>query len=594
MLRRAWYGISSGLIAGTLAGLCEAIYILASATTGEYIALIFGSVLYGAVGMVIGAAIGLLLAFLTRLLSEPVAWSLGFVIVFAGMGWSVMRMMLHEDEPVLSSLAELSMVSVVLGVIALGMWLGPIILQRTPLKILLRLRGTLALEGTVLLLAAAFSFTPGEPKGESMYPEKHQPPDLIEHPNILLITADSLRADHIGTYGHPGGLTPSLDELSRDAIVFDQAFASAPWTRASMASAFTAMPPSTHQVQSNHVGLPDGLTTLAEALSARTYVTAGFPNDIDVARSFNFQQGFDYFDFQAPRPLAGATESASRLRLYRLLREQWLSRVPARVEDHYQPAEVVLEEAQRFITINRDRRWFVWVHLMEPHEPYFSHQGGSVRLEHATRVSQTRAQYAAEVSWMDQQLGVFFGWLKREGLMDTSVVVLTADHGTEFEGHGGREHGRTLYDEQLHVPLMLRLPRGADGGVRVPWQVRQIDLAPTLTGLVGSTQPTDWVGASLLDPEFRSWLERPASARVSGRPLIAETWQRGTRLTAIRSEGWKYIRTSNPSEQGGGGEELYHVANDPEERVDLAGREGARQAKMAAMMRRELARSQEP
>ena len=593
MLRRAWYGISSGLIAGTLAGLCEAIYILASATTGEYIALIYGSVLYGAVGMIMGAAIGILLMLLTRLLSEPVAWSLGFVMVFTGTGWAVVRAMLHEDEPVLSSVVELSLMAGVFGVAALGIWLGPILLRRTPLKILLRLRGTLALEGTVLLLAAAFSFTPGEPAGESMYPDKHQPPDLDEHPNVLLITADSLRADNVGTYGHPAGFTPSIDELSRDAIVFDQAFASAPWTRASMASMFTAMPPSAHQVQSDRVGLSDGLTTLAETLSARTYVTAGFPNDIDVARSFNFQQGFDYFHFQAPRPLAGATESASRLRLYRLLREQWLVRVPARVDDHYQPAEVVLGEAQRFITINRDRRWFVWVHLMEPHAPYFSHQGGSVRLEHATRSSQTRAQYAAEVGWMDKQLGEFFGWLKDEGMMDTAVVVLTADHGQEFEDHGARGHGRTLYDEQLRVPLILRLPQGGDGGVRVPWQVRQIDLAPTLTALVGSAQPPDWLGASLLDQEFHSWLERPGNARVSGRPLIAETWQRGTHLTAIRSEGWKYIRTSNPRQQDSD-EELYHVAADPEERVDLAGREGARQAQMAAMMRRELARIQEP
>ncbi len=594
VLRRAWFGISSGLIAGTLAGLCEAIYILASASTGEYIALIYGCVLYGLVGLVLGAAIALPLAMLRRLQSEPVAWSLGFLLVFASTGWAVARMMLQETRPRLPLAAEAALLGAVVAVVVPGLWLGPILLRRTPLKILLRLRGTLALEATVLLLAAAFSFTPGEPIGESMYPDKHQPPDLIEHPNILLITVDSLRADHLGVYGNPAGLTPALDELSRDGIVFEQAFASAPWTRASVASIFTATPPSAHGVYSGRSALPDEVTTLAEVLSERTYVTAGLPNQIDVARSFNFQQGFDYFDYQAPAALAGATESASRLRLYQLLHRQRLRRSLARVEDHYQPAETVLAEVRRLITVNRDRRWFVWVHLMEPHTPYFSHQGGGVRIEPVQRLAQTRARYAGEIRWLDQQLGETLSWLRAEGLMDSTAIVFTADHGEEFEDHGGQGHGRTLYDEQLRVPLILRLPHGQDGGVRVPWQVRQIDLAPTIAGLVGSQSPEGWLGVSLLDAEFTAWLARPGGARISGRPLIAETHQRGTRMTAIRTGGWKYIRSTAEGPRGHGGEELYHVATDPGERVDLAGHEGARQAQLAAELRRELARIQGP
>ena len=594
MLRRAWYGISSGLIAGTFAGLCEAIFILSGAATGEYIALIFGCVLYGAVGMVAGAVIGVVLALLSRVLSDPVAWSLGFVVIFIGLGWLIARTMLIEGLPMLPSSTEGLLVVCAVGVAGFGMWLGPILLQRTPLKILLRVRGTIALEATILLLAAAFSFSPGKSISESMYPEKHQPPDLIEHPNVLVVVVDALRADHLGSYGHPGGLTPALDELARESVVFEQAFASAPSTRASMASMFTGAPPVAHRVISEQSVLPDAAVTLAESLSERTYVTAGFPNDVSVARSYNFQQGFDYFDYQEPSALVGATESASRLLLYRLVRQRWIASHAARVQDHYQPAEVVLDKVQRFITVNRDRRWFVWVHLMEPHEPYFSHQGGGVRLENVQGAGPIRARYGEEVRWADQEIGDLLHWLRMEGLMENTAIVLTSDHGEEFEDHGGVGHGRTLYDEQLRVPLILHLPRSRYGGVRVPWQVRQIDLPSTIAGLVGSSPEEGWWGASLLDAEFHAWLARPGGARVSGRPLIAETRQRGSRVTAIRSEGWKYIRASEGNARGLRTEELYHVAADPGERVDLAGREGARQAKMAAQMRQELARFEEP
>ncbi|MFT5683480.1 MAG: hypothetical protein ACI8RZ_004412, partial [Myxococcota bacterium] len=126
MLRRAWFGISSGLIAGTLAGLCEAITILASASTGEYIALIFGCVLYGVVGATLGVVVGVLLAAGHRLMSDAIAWSLGFLTVFLTTGWMVARMMLQEGQPALSIGTEVLLIGAVLGVVLPGMWLGPI------------------------------------------------------------------------------------------------------------------------------------------------------------------------------------------------------------------------------------------------------------------------------------------------------------------------------------------------------------------------------------------------------------------------------------------------------------------------------------
>ena len=225
VLRHAWYGLSSGLIAGLLVGLIEAVSILAGINTGEYAALLFAALLYSVAGMAAGGLVGLGLAVLHRVAgtSDPLGWSLGFTSVFVGLLWTILRRSiqrsLYNGRP-LDGTGELVLAMGCVGAAIFLIWFGAILVHRTPLKILRRPRGTAAFYAVVLTLSAVFSLTPGQPYAPL---DKHQPPDLAEHPNVLFVVVDALRADRLGAYGGPPGLTPNIDRLAAEGIVFEQA-----------------------------------------------------------------------------------------------------------------------------------------------------------------------------------------------------------------------------------------------------------------------------------------------------------------------------------------------------------------------------------
>lgn len=602
VLRHAWYGLSSGLVAGLLVGLIEAVSILAGINTGEYTALLYAALLYSAAGAAAGALVGVGLAALHRLVgtSDPVGWSVGFAAVFVGLVWTILRggiqRAIYNGRP-LDGTAEIVLAVGCVGAAVFLVWLGAILVQRTPLKIIRRPRGTAAFYAVVLTLAAVFSLTPGRPSAPL---DKHQPPDLAEHPNVLLVVVDALRADRLGAYGATTGLTPNIDRLAAEGIVFEQAFAHASWTRPAMASLLTSSPPSVHGTERRGVGLPDDLQTVAELLSSRTYLTGGIPNDRDVARAFNFQQGFDWFDYQPPRVLPGATESTERLTLYQVIRRLRLrGRGPQPVVRHYRPAEDVLGAARSFIEQADGQRWFLWAHLMEPHPPYFHRPlNGEASLlpgqaPGPRELPQVQARYADEVRWLDSQLGALLSWLEARGELSQTAIILTADHGTELNDHGGWRFGETLYDEVLRVPLIIWLPDRQLAGARAGWQVRQIDIAPTIAGLVGAPPPDGWFGRELLEPGMAPWALGEAPA-PRARQVLAETSFRGTEMSALRAEGWKYIRVSPGHPRRLGAEELYNVRADPQERASLAGREGAMQARMSSRLREARERLRSP
>ncbi|MFT4978186.1 MAG: arylsulfatase A-like enzyme [Myxococcota bacterium] len=602
MLRHTWYGLSSGLIAGLIVGLIEAVSILAGINTGEYAALLFAAVLYSLAGALIGVGVGLVLAILHRLFgtSDPTSWAMGFAAVTSGLSWLVLRGAITRSIYNERSLDAAGEVVLLLGCVGGGLslvWLGSILLHRTPLKILRRPRGTAAFYAIMLVLAAVFSLTPGRPSGEL---DKHQPPDLAEHPNILFIVVDALRTDRLGAYGGSRGLTPTMDRLAAEGIVFEQAFAHAAWTRPAMASLMTSSPPAAHGTDRRISALPESAETLAEVLSNRSYLTAAIPNSRDVARAQRFQQGFDRFDYHAPRMLPGATESAQRLTLYGVLRRlHTRSGAPQRVVSYYRPAEDVVGAARELISSAGGQRWFLWTHLMEPHPPYFYRPlDGRAELLPGTvpqpqDVGRVQAQYDAEVRWVDARLGELIEWLREQGQLEHTAIVLTSDHGTELLDHGGWGFGETLYDEILHVPLIIRLPDQQHAGARVDWQVRQLDIAPTIAGLVGAPPPDTWQGRDLLEPGFESWLLGEAPPPKE-RPIIAESTFRGSEMAALRAEGWKYIRVSPGHPRRLRAEELYQTGPDPHERESLAGREGAMQARMSSRLRQSRERLRPP
>jgi arylsulfatase A-like enzyme len=559
-------------------------------------------------------------------LGDAGSWTLSFLGVLLSLGGVVLVHVVDRvafQEGGISVTGQVVLALLGTSAFLVGIWILPILMTRTPLKILLRPKGTAVLWTGVVMLGAVFSFAPVGPHPDGrMRPTRGQDPSLRTRPNVLLVLVDSLRADHVGTMAQwPADHTPALDALAAEGVVFEQAYAAASWTRSSGASIFSSLLPASHRTDGKASILPAEVYTIAELLQDQGWVTGGFPNSIHLSRSFNFQQGFDYYRYLAPNYLFGGSESASQLAMYSVVRALRARMVSdgLQVCDYYQSAESALGEARNFISAQGEDRWFLFVHLMEPHDPYFSRPldgTGFARAENHSPepegLTAMRAAYAAEISAMDRELGLFFGWMSRHQWDDTLVLV-TSDHGEEFQDHGGWWHGVTLYDEQLHVPLIIKMPHGRYSGSRAPWQVRTIDLAPTVAAAVGVPIPPQWQGLDLFDRSFNEGQSRLTAEAamaaavfrgdVGARPppireprvhpedrvLVAQEDFEGNRISAIRAGGWKYIRAVPDGPRGLEAEELFHVSVDLAERTNLAGGAGVVQARLDQLLTSTLA-----
>ncbi len=631
---------SGGLLGGASLGLVEALFHLAYQGAPDWLGPFYALALYGLLGAGFGTVAGMALAVLPGVSSahRPLAFGLGAVGALAPMGgftsYYLANKILFAERgvPGAATVALLALLAVVVvGVVAGARTLGaPSLGRATGLWVFL-----LGVTGMAALLGA-----PNDPRTR-LGRGAAVPEDLKDAPNVLFLTIDTLRADHLGAYGAPGAPTPVMDGLAADGVLFEQASAHASWTRSSFASLWTSRLPSAHKADRKASLLSPELVLLSEVLQARGVVTGNLVNNINVTATFGFDQGYDVFLYEAPAYPFGATESVFALTFYKVvhkLREKlggW-----KRVERYYQPAEVVLADARAFIEANRDSRWMLGVHLMEPHDPYFEHpylrDDGAARfngvgfaraeverpsLEQADAL---RALYVDEIRHLDRQLAPFVAWLKASGIYDRTLIVLTSDHGEEFGEHGGFWHGTTLYEEQIHVPLILKLPRQELAGTRVPWQVRLIDVAPTVTAVMGIPPDPSWAGRDLIADlrDERAEQEAAARAREEARATVAALAERddagrleeeeraallaaqrllelppatpcaerahprdrsvvaeqdfeGNVLGAVRMRGFKLIRANEGNPRGLPQRALYDLVADPGERRELLGGGGS-------------------
>lgn len=374
-------------------------------------------------------------------------------------------------------------------------------------------------------------------------------------PNVVVVVVDTLRADHLGSYGNGRGLTPFLDQLATRGVRFERAYATSSWTMPSVASLFTARYPVQHGVHTMQSKLADGETTLAEALSARGWAAAGFSANLLVGAPHGFGQGFD------PYTAFAVEEGAAKVRggTLRSRSESWL--------DQRRPgAPPVL----------------LYYQFMEPHAPYeppepwrsrFVRPHAAGEVEEAARVMEAHkiwnrppeqiallaSLYDGEVAAADEELRLLFADLERRGVLDNAVVVITADHGEEFGDHGGLSHGFTLFEEQVRVPLLILAPGLAPAVIAQP--VSLIDVAPTVLALAGVAVPPAFEGRSLLP------LMRGEAAPAAG-DLMAELESMGPRKgmrkhqqALLRGEH-KLLRSPNPFVAP----QLFDLAADPGER----------------------------
>ena len=325
---------------------------------------------------------------------------------------------------------------------------------------------------------------------------------------IVLVTVDTLRADHVGAYGGPVA-TPAIDALAREGVLLSDACTPTPSTGPAHASLLTGLHPWRHGVVDNAVALDRGVPRLASKLREGGFATAAFVASYVLDARFGFAEGFDAYSFE---PTEEYVWRGSRR-----------GRFSAR-------ADAVVEAAMHWITAHAGERFFVWIHLFDPHTPYRPPpeyalpRDAAVDLEGKRLPPQVRGlgeladlirAYRGEVRFVDAQLGRLVERLRMLALLDGTALVVTSDHGEGLGDHGLLEHGANLHDELVRVPLVVRGP-GLAAGVRLPGPAQLEDLAPTLLAWAGATPPGGLDGVDL-GPWLAGRAERSPRAAVLGR-----------------------------------------------------------------------------
>jgi arylsulfatase A-like enzyme len=585
-------GLLGGAWAGAVVGLAEAGLLTATAgQTEEYWLFPYAVVSYGALGMLLAIGCTSIAAAVAPERTRHNAFGLcGAVALFALGGavarYQVIQRVFHEDLVTFSfaGLAVHLALFVSVGGLALAVMRAGRRVQRDRGGVLIAAIGLIfCLGGSVAVAALA---SPRAPEETATGWSRRGATSSA--PNIILIIADTLRADAVGSYGAEPGATPALDRFAAEAVRFENTYAQSSWTRPSIATILTSLYPSVHGAMHKMDALPDRVTTVAEALHAKGYWTTGFVSNINVAPIFNYQQGFDEYTYLPPTFYFWATDSAAQLAIYKGLRvvhERFFGdRIY--VYNYYQDAAVVTEAVSGWLRRRPPSPFFLLIHYMDPHDPYFEvpYNGrGVARVATpnppASRKNELHTLYGEDVGYLDDNLGALFATLKSLGLYDSSIIAVTADHGEEFQDHGGWWHGTTLYEEVLRVPLIVKRAHEERAGQVESRAARTLDIAPTLLAAAGLAPSPDFTGRDLFGP-----------MAVTPEPLFAEEDLEGNVLTALQLGPWKIITANPENPRGLRPVELYNVAEDPQEHHDLTGTEPARTQEMLQSLAQERAR----
>ena len=467
---------------------------------------------------------------------------------------------------------------------------------------------------TVALLLFSFYPYPPPPRPTEDAAAKPAAP-APGRPDVILVSIDTLRADHLGAYGHAPTITPAMDRVAREGVVFERGLAASPWTMPSVASIHTGLPTERHGAGMPtgagptfqlRAGLDNKFTTLAERFAAAGYRTRAVIANSFAGAQFGMGQGFQ----EMANPFEGGMMAA-------MMRDLPLTRLivnltpPEKFGDYR--ASGVTDTALNWLADPADTPLFLWVHYVDPHVPYTADPSlldpiVLADMMHATQPAprddgtivgevfvsteavrsgmlwlgpkdRERLQqiYAGEVGYLDKHVGRLFDVLRERSAKRRVVAALTADHGEEFWDHGHFEHGHDYYRELTHVPLVFWGPETVPGARRVGGVVGLVDIGPTLLDMAG------------LNPE-------PPKAIDEGRSLTA-AWGAGDLAPVPRFCGgnlyglpsvliedgpWRFFLRAN------GVQELYDVARDPQERNNLAAQQPAVAARYQHVLQPQL------
>lgn len=388
-------------------------------------------------------------------------------------------------------------------------------------------------------------------------------PGPVARPDVVLVSIDSLRADHLGAYGYARPTSPTIDRIAASGVRFDQAISTTSWTLPAHAALFTGLYDSAHGLVDNGQRMADAHVTLAEVLRDHGYHTAGFFGAPYLHPTFGLGQGFDVYQNCMTPELASA-ESA---------------RADSFSASSFAHADVTgprtLAAVQTWLEDLDERPFFLFLHLWDVHYDYIPPReyvelfdpdySGSIDgrnyyyslAVHAGMPARDRehviALYDAEIRFTDDILGRVLDALEERGRLRDAIVVVTADHGEEFFEHGFKGHQRTLYDEVVRVPLVVSWPGRLPGGATVEDPVRLIDVMPTVLALAGLPAPARVQGRDVAP----LWRGEP----LAEEPALTELLVAGRSLRALRTARYKWF--ADWTEQPAHG---YDLERDPEER----------------------------
>ena len=356
----------------------------------------------------------------------------------------------------------------------------------------------------------------------------------VEKPNVILVTMDTTRADHLGCYGYQGVSTPTLDALAGRGVLFEQAATAAPLTLPAHSTIMTGMYPTYHGVRVNgNTALSDEQTTLAEVLAAQGYKTGAFIGAFVLDGRWGLKQGFQHYDDQFD------------LKKYKHLDLGEVQR----------PANEVTDAALAWLEGQKADPFFAWIHLYDPHVPYAPPE--PFASEYARRGP--AGLYDGEIAFMDAEIGRVTAWLEANGLTGKTIVVLVGDHGEALGSHGEGTHGYFIYDCVLHVPFIVATPFAGLRGKRVASQVSTADVVPTILDLVNIPSPVKVQGRSLVPRMFEP--ERNDDIPAYGESMAPNLQFGWSALHALRTARYKYIEAPRA--------ELYDIVRDAAEQVNV-------------------------
>ncbi len=441
---------------------------------------------------------------------------------------------------------------------------------------------------------------------------------MEKKPNIILITIDALRGDHLGFMGYEKNISPNIDELSKGSSVFTNAYATGPISAFSFLSIFTSTYPLDYQGPGK---IKKPRILISEVLKEQGYITAAFHSNPFFSSFFGYDQGWDFFEDVTPSgsapPVHKKNKRAVAKKLLVVVTEllKKAKRLETKLMLNFSP-EIVLREryllyrsgiykkpfkiyskegatinqiVKEFILSVKDEKkpFFIWIHYLDVHDPYFPYENyfqnkpvpylslvsselpvylnkphffkSPIQKFSKKYINKIIDLYDQGIKYVDQQVGDLFKFLKKENIYQDSIICLTADHGDEFLEHGGMGHFAKLYNEFLHVPFLIKIPRNKNKIIEK--KVSSIDLSPTLCHLVGIKPVSAFKGRNLFNNSTSPIFHQ---VPLGASPDLLEIDPKKY-MIACQFNNWKYILDKNTKR-----EELYNLSQDSKEQNNLS------------------------